>query len=110
MWTFDEGLADWSNDANNWGHKWVAVDKRLCLRAEAVRPPPVKDLSPWASSRRVKPVAAPTDVQARLWSGLIPSDVKMQCLTLAYMLTLGQAKAQANAKSALLSLLQRQEG
>lgn len=115
VWTFDEGLADWVNDANNWNHKWRADQKQLCLRVQAVKEATTSsDLSPWASSARSKPRPdrrlSVDYIQARLWSSLVPADVKMHCITMAFEFYLGRSSnSQPRSKSLSLTLLQRQE-
>ncbi|KAL5108704.1 hypothetical protein TcWFU_003280 [Taenia crassiceps] len=103
-WTFDEDLADWTNDLTNWHHKWRVERHQLCLTAKSGSD--AKNPSPWSSSTRKKLSNPSADVQARLWSIPIPSDVGIRCLSLSYFISGNVMGESINAKKSVqLSLL-----
>ncbi|KAH9285139.1 hypothetical protein ECG_03130 [Echinococcus granulosus] len=84
-WKFEEDLADWTNDLTNWHHKWQVEWHQLCLAAKPTSDG--KNRSPWSFSTR-KNVSDPSaGVQARLWSSPIPSEVRIGCLTLSFLIS-----------------------
>lgn len=103
-WTFDEDLADWSNDLTSWHHKWRVERRQLCLAAKPDSD--AKNRSPWSSTR--KKLSDPSAcVQARLWSSPIPFDVGIRCLSLSYSISGSVTEKSVDAiKSVQLSLLQ----
>ncbi|CDI98232.1 MAM [Echinococcus multilocularis] len=84
-WKFDEDLADWTNDLTNWHHKWQVEWHQLCLAAKPASAG--KNQSPWSSSTRKKLSDPSAGVQARLWSSPIPSEVRIGCLTLSFLIS-----------------------
>ncbi|KAL5965860.1 hypothetical protein TSMEX_006410 [Taenia solium] len=108
IWTFDEDLADWTNDLTNWHHKWQVERRQLCLAAKSG--PAAKNRSPWSSSTRKKLSDPSAGVQARLWSSPIPSDVGIRCLALSYSI-LGSVTGESidAVKSVQLRLLQHHD-
>ncbi|VDM35283.1 unnamed protein product [Hydatigera taeniaeformis] len=96
-------MADWTNDLTSWHHKWEIERSQLCLVTNSGSD--AKYRSPWSSSTRKKFSNSSADVQARLWSSPIPSDVGIRCLVLSYFIT-GNVDA---VKSVRLSLLQHHD-
>ncbi len=69
---FEDGTCDWTNDNNNWEHKWTlshSVDPALCLSKVDVKK---KSKSSWLAydvEAEVKKQAGVfEDAKARLWS------------------------------------------
>lgn len=105
-WTFSEDLEEWTNDGDNWSHKWKVSSVRnqtlLCLQTKPTQPSRQSILL-----SRKKDAAKP-NIRARLLSPPIPSDLSLRCLVITYTFNLGPGLD--IPKAVTLSLLQRQRG
>ncbi len=97
VWTFDRDLGGWNNDNNNWKQKWTLEHEQgaLCLLARA----PSESVAieapvPWLTvEEKDEAELTNSNIQSRLWSPKVPTKVGMQCLTLAFkMSVLGSSK------------------
>ncbi|KAL5108766.1 hypothetical protein TcWFU_003737 [Taenia crassiceps] len=86
-WTFSEDLEDWTNDGDNWLHKWkvssVLNQTLLCLQTK-----PTQQSRQSILLSRKKDVPKP-NIQARLLSPPVPSDLRLRCLAITYSFNLG---------------------
>ena len=105
-WTFAEDLEEWMNDGDNWSQKWgiskLHQQNLLCLHAK----PSQRNRQSILLSRKKNPTES--DVQARLTSPLIPSDLGLRCFSIFYSFYFGPGVK--IPKTSSLSLLQRQKG
>ncbi|KAL5965859.1 hypothetical protein TSMEX_006409, partial [Taenia solium] len=86
-WTFSEDLEEWTNDGDSWLHKWKVSSIRnqtlLCLQTK-----PTQQSRQSILLSRKKNAAKP-NIQARLLSPPIPSDLSLRCLAITYTFNLG---------------------
>uniref|UniRef100_A0A5K3EXX0 MAM domain-containing protein n=1 Tax=Mesocestoides corti TaxID=53468 RepID=A0A5K3EXX0_MESCO len=107
VWRFDEDLCEWTNSESNWRQKWRIDKSAVCLHAR--RKAGSEFQSSWLSGKfQHSPNSASVDIQARLWSPLIPSAIGIRCITFEYSLQFFQTPAFLSSLS--LALLQRKEG
>ncbi len=113
---FDSHTCGWSNDLNNWQHRWTIdkSDHTLCLSSKPSQPTagPEEDSGTysWLPQSALRKKAKPkkmTDIQARLWSPPLPAELNLRCLHFVYKISTGTPQS---GKPIGLSLLQRQEG
>lgn len=117
-------MGQWSNDANNWQRKWeisnqISDSPAVCLMAEKLAGTAIvdennEDLLPWQTDMEIENSAAknnPTVIESRLWSPKLPAKIGMKCLTLYYVIYMGEGRQTSqDLTHASLSLLQRQTG
>lgn len=112
---FDKDLEFWTNDGDNWKHKWGlhhhgATNAAVCLLARNAKGTALGPKRPSWLAEEADDTPDTGIVKARLWSPRIPSKTGMKCLTLAYKISLRDRQPVPAGHGASLSLLQRQEG
>ncbi|KAL7060578.1 hypothetical protein AAHC03_010245 [Spirometra sp. Aus1] len=115
---FEEHTCGWTNDANNWKHRWdirkrpfstsVGDDANtfpaLCLLAKAGAPVENRDALSWlpSFSSRKQPKPVSEGLQARLWSPPLPAELGLRCLKFVYFIHPGAGRTGGNITLSLL--------
>ena len=106
MWTFDEGVDDWVNDASNWNQKWQLSDAAICLSNVPVKPKKYSATAPWLSGAVKVEDKAVKKTKSPLWGPPIPQAIGMRCITMDYAFSVESG----DYKDFSLALLQQQDG
>lgn len=106
VWTFNENMGKWTNDAANWNQKWELEDGGVCLKNIPNEPDTAEDDMPWLKSKKKQENTAIKNVKAPLWSPPIPETAGMRCITMDYNIQVDTEESTFYS----LALLQQQEG
>ncbi|KAM3187276.1 hypothetical protein ACTXT7_002649 [Hymenolepis weldensis] len=102
VWTFDDSMGEWSNDAANFLQKWGLLDGSICLKNVQIKPKKTSQSLPWLVSKKKKEEVVAKNSKALLWSPPIPQDIGMRCITMDYKIHGESLRAE--------SILQQQDG
>ncbi|VDL99457.1 unnamed protein product [Schistocephalus solidus] len=102
---FEEHNCGWTNDANNWEHRWeirkrpfstavsddVNTFPAICLLAKSGAPVENRDALSWLPSLSIRKQSKPISqgLQARLWSPPLPAELGLRCLKFVYIIHWG---------------------
>ncbi|KAM7535665.1 hypothetical protein Aperf_G00000093819 [Anoplocephala perfoliata] len=83
VWSFDDSLDDWVNDAANWDQKWELIDGAVCLHNVQAKSKLISNRRPWTKAKNEEKNAKTT--KASFWSPPIPQDLELRCIKLPQM-------------------------
>ncbi|VUZ53339.1 unnamed protein product [Hymenolepis diminuta] len=106
IWTFNENMGNWANDASNWNQRWKLNDGVICLENTLVEPQIGLNELPWFPTKSKKEDKVSKSSKKPLWSAPIPETTGMRCITLDYSIQVDSEEMENYS----LAVLQQQDG
>ncbi|KAM7535734.1 hypothetical protein Aperf_G00000093792 [Anoplocephala perfoliata] len=106
VWTFNENMGKWANDASNWNQRWELIDGAICLKNIPTEPEVIEDDMPWFAVKSNTEENSLKSTKALLWSPPIPKSTGMCCITMDYNIKIDSVESGTYS----LAVLEQQDG